>query len=58
MSEASTEALVIAPTEAGLAAFRADPRWRTLAPTEVRPWTDDYVNLFGSLVRQMRYAAG
>ena len=58
MSEASTEALVIAPTQAGLAPFRADPRWRELQPTEVRPWTDDYVNLFGSLVRQMRYAAG
>ena len=37
----------------GLAAFRADPRWRTLAPTEVRPWTDDYVNLFGALIRSM-----
>jgi len=23
----------------------------------VRPWTDDYVNLFGALVRQMRLAA-
>lgn len=51
MQEASTEALILSPTEAGLADFRADPRWRTLAPTDVRPWTDDYVNLFGSLIR-------
>ena len=32
----------------------ADGRWRKLAPTEVRPWTDDYVNLFGALIRQMK----
>ncbi len=54
MAEASTEALVISPTEEGLADFRADPRWQTLAATEVRPWTDDYVNLFGSLMRNIR----
>ncbi|RZJ19280.1 MAG: spermidine synthase [Brevundimonas sp.] len=54
MAEASTEALAISPTEAGLADFRADGRWRTLAPTEVKPWTDDYVNLFGSMVRHMQ----
>lgn len=54
MAEASTEALVLSPTEAGLAEFKADPRWRTIAPTEVRPWTDDYVNLFGSLVREIQ----
>jgi SAM-dependent methyltransferase len=51
MAEASTEAMILSPTEAGMADFAADPRWRVLAPTEVRPWTDDYVNLFGSLVR-------
>lgn len=54
MAEASTEALVISPTPEGLADFKADGRWRKLAPTEVRPWTDDYVNLFGALVRSMR----
>jgi len=51
MAEASTEALILSPTEAGMADFDADPRWRILAPTDVRPWTDDYVNLFGSLLR-------
>jgi len=54
MAEASTEALAISPTEAGLADFRADGRWRTLAPTDVKPWTDDYVNLFGSMIRHMQ----
>ena len=51
MAEASTEALILSPTQAGLADFRRDPRWRTVARTSVRPWTDDYVNLFGSLWR-------
>lgn len=51
MAEASTEALILSPTPQGMADFAADPSWRVLAPTEVRPWTDDYVNLFGSLVR-------
>ncbi|MBN9479750.1 MAG: fused MFS/spermidine synthase [Bordetella sp.] len=54
MAEASTEALAISPTEEGLADFKADGRWRKLAPTEVRPWTDDYVNLFGALMRSMK----
>ena len=58
MAEASTEAMILSPTEAGMAPYREDPRWRRLQPTTVRPWTDDYVNLFGSLVRQMRYAVG
>ena len=54
MAEASTEALILSPTEAGLAEFRAQAQWRTLAETDVRPWTDDYVNLFGSLWRHFR----
>ncbi len=58
MAEASTEALAISPTPEGLADFKADGRWRKLEPTEVRPWTDDYVNLFGALVRSMKARAG
>jgi len=53
MSEAATEALILSPTEAGLAEFRDDGRWATLPRTTVRPWTDDYVNLFGSLWRHI-----
>jgi hypothetical protein len=55
MAEASTEAVILSPTEEGLADFRGDTRWRTPNPTSVRPWTDDYVNLFGSLMRAVRY---
>ena len=54
MAEASTEALILSPTEEGLAEFREQAQWRFLAETEVRPWTDDYVNLFGSLWRHFR----
>lgn len=53
MAEASTEALVLSPTPEGLADFRADSRWKQAGATTVRPWTDDYVNLFGSLQRSM-----
>jgi len=54
MAEASTEAMILSPTEAGLAQFREDPRWAVLSDTKVKPWTDDYVNLFGSLWRHFR----
>ena len=53
MAEASTEALILSPTAEGLRDFSADQRWNTPARTAVRPWTDDYVNLFGSLQRSM-----
>jgi SAM-dependent methyltransferase len=51
MAEASTEALILSPTAKGLADFHEDARWKTPARTTVRPWSDDYVNLFGSLWR-------
>jgi SAM-dependent methyltransferase len=54
MAEASTEALILSPTEQGVAEFRREPQWRTIAETPVRPWTDDYVNLVGSLWRHFR----
>lgn len=51
MAEASTEAIIISPTPEGLADFGADSRWKTPMETSVRPWSDDYVNLFGALWR-------
>jgi predicted O-methyltransferase YrrM len=52
--EASTEALMLSPTEAGIASFRPDPRWTPPPSTNgVRAWTDDYTNLAGSLWRDM-----
>lgn len=55
MLEASTEALLVSPTEEGLLPYLADPeqRWRRIVDPGVRPWTEDYVNLFGALARQM-----
>ena len=54
MAIASTEAVAISPTERGLADFRGKPNWREAPETGVRPWTDDYVNLFGALWRTFR----
>lgn len=51
MAEASTEAVILGRSEAALADFRADPRWKATRATTVRPWTDDYVNLIGALWR-------
>ncbi len=54
MEVASTEVVVISPTEAGLADFRGGTGWKTVSETSVRPWTDDYVNLSGALWRAFR----
>jgi SAM-dependent methyltransferase len=54
MAIASTEAVVISPTQRGLADFRGKPNWREAPETDVRPWTDDYVNVFGALWRAYR----
>ena len=53
MAEASTEAIILSPTAAGLAEFQTDPRWNAGETADVRPWTDDYVNLFGAVWRHM-----
>jgi hypothetical protein len=53
MWESAEDAVIVARTEAGLAPFAADPRWRPADPRGVRPWTDDYTNLFGALVRRL-----
>jgi SAM-dependent methyltransferase len=54
MAEASTEVLILSPTQQGLEEFVGDRRWEELPDPKVRPWTDDYVNLFGSLWRHFR----
>ena len=45
------DALIIGRSQLGLARFIVDPRWKPAATT-VRPWTDDYTNLFGALYRR------
>lgn len=54
MTESATEVLVLSPTPEGLAPFDIDPRWQGNIPTTTAPWTDDYVNLFGALIREAR----
>lgn len=55
MAEASTEALIITRNEQALAPFRADGRWSPWDAGGVKPWTDDYVDLFGALKRNMQH---
>ena len=45
--------MIIARSPAGLARFAHDPRWLPTEPDKVRPWTDDYTNLFGALWRRL-----
>lgn len=54
MTEASTEVIVLSPTSQGLEPFRIDARWQEGLQTETAPWTDDYVNLFGALSRDIQ----
>ena len=54
LMESSTEAVVISHTPEGLAMFESDPRWNGNIHSRTAPWTDDYVNLFGALVRQVQ----
>jgi len=51
---ATEDAVIFAKTPAALAPFLADRRWTKADPQGVRPWTDDYTNLFGALVRRMQ----
>ena len=55
--EASEEAVIVARSPAGLAPFRGDKRWAPVR-SEVRPWTDDYTNLFGAMIRRTQEKLG
>jgi len=56
--EASTEAVVVSPTQAGLTLFELDGKWAKKDPEGVRPWTDDYTNLIGALWRDLKVRTG
>ncbi len=45
-----TVTVLAARSDAALAAFRADPRWRMRDPGGVQAWTDDYTNLIGAFL--------
>jgi hypothetical protein len=46
------QAVMVARSPAALAPFAADRRWTPAQSHSVRPWTDDYTDLFGALVRK------
>lgn len=45
--------IIIGRNRAALAPYEADPRWQPAQSNGVRVWTDDYTNIFGSMVRSM-----
>lgn len=47
------DAVIIGKSRAALEMFVRDPRWKLADPNGVRPWTDDYTNLFGALWRRL-----
>jgi hypothetical protein len=49
---ASEDAVIVGKSPAALAPFVADGRWSLADPGGVKPWTDDYADLFGALVRR------
>lgn len=54
LAVAGTEAVVLARTPEALATLKEGGGWGQLKKTEVRAWTDDYVNLVGALDRYWR----
>ena len=52
--ESPEDAVIIARSGAALDRFLQQPGWEPTDPHPVRPWTDDYTNLAGALVRRMR----
>jgi len=49
----SEDALIVGRSPAAFERFKGDARWRATQPNLVRPWTDDYTNLAGALLRRM-----
>jgi SAM-dependent methyltransferase len=46
------EAVIVGRSHAALDRFATDRRWKPIEPDKVRPWTDNYTNLFGALWRR------
>jgi hypothetical protein len=55
--ESGAQAILAARDRDALGPFVARSDWRPAA-TEARPWTDDYVNVFGALVARMMHPHG
>jgi spermidine synthase len=52
------EVLIVGRSPAAFARFKGDARWTATKPNLVRPWTDDYTNLAGSLWRRTMQKLG
>lgn len=52
--ESTEDAILASKSAEALRAYVEDGRWEGTDPAGVRPWTDDYTNLVGALVRRMR----
>lgn len=54
--ESSEEVMIVGRTPQALQTFRDDANWEMPPMTDVRPWTDDYMNLVGALLDREREA--
>ena len=49
---ASEQVVIVGKSRAALEPFLSDRRWSKAEANEVKPWTDDYTDIFGALVRR------
>jgi SAM-dependent methyltransferase len=52
--ESDEDVMIVGHSAQALAPYVADPAWHAARRTGTRPWTDDYTNVFGALVEQMK----
>jgi len=50
---AGEQAVVLARSRAALEPFMSDRRWKASDANGVKPWTDDYTDIFGALIRHV-----
>jgi hypothetical protein len=50
----SEQAVIVGQSRAALAPFLSDPRWSIADAEGVKPWTDDYTDVFGAFMRNLR----
>ncbi len=54
LAETAEDVLIVGRSPEALKPFRNDPRWTWPQAEKVRPWTDDYTDLFGAMVRRLK----
>jgi spermidine synthase len=48
------DVIIVGRSKEAMEAYRQDWRWEIPDDGKVRPWTDDYTNLFGAMVRRIQ----